>query len=52
MSHYCQAYCLFKPAPDQPWASVKDSDDVAAVFFDATGNGHPDLLITGGGVKA
>ena len=41
----------FKPAPDQPWASVKDTDDVGAVFFDATGSGHADLLIASGGVR-
>ena len=41
----------FKPAPEQPWSAVTDSDDVSAVFFDATGSGHPDLLVTGGGVR-
>ncbi len=41
----------FKPAPDQPWASVKDTDDVGAVFFDATGSGHTDLFIASGGVR-
>jgi hypothetical protein len=41
----------FKPAPEQPWADAKDSDDVGAVFFDATGSGHPDLFITCGGVR-
>ena len=41
----------YKPAPDQPWAEAKDSDDVGAVFFDATGAGHADLFITSGGVR-
>jgi hypothetical protein len=41
----------FKPAAEQPWADVKDADDVGAIFFDATGNGHADLFITSGGVR-
>jgi hypothetical protein len=41
----------FKPAPDQPWAEVKDTDDTGAVFFDASGRGYADLFITSGGVR-
>ncbi len=41
----------FKAAPDQPWASTKDADDVAATFFDATGHGTVDLFIAAGGVR-
>jgi enediyne biosynthesis protein E4 len=41
----------FKPAPEQPWADAKDSDDVGAIFFDATGEGHADLFIASGGVR-
>ena len=41
----------FKAAPDQPWASVKDTDDTGAVFFDANGDGYPDLFIASGGVR-
>jgi hypothetical protein len=41
----------YAPAPEQPWADVKDSDDVGAIFFDATGSGHQDLFITAGGVR-
>jgi hypothetical protein len=41
----------YKAAPEQPWADVKDSDDVGAIFFDATGAGHADLFITAGGVR-
>ena len=41
----------FKAAPDQPWADARGSDDVGAVFFDATGSGRPDLFIASGGVR-
>src|ERR1022692_942448 len=41
----------FKPAPDQPWAGARDSDDVGAVFFEASGRGFPDLFIAAGGVR-
>jgi hypothetical protein len=41
----------FRAAPDQPWASAKDSDEVSAVFFDATGKGSVDLFVVGGGVR-
>jgi hypothetical protein len=41
----------FEAAPDQPWADVKDSDDVGALFIDTNGSGHPDLFIASGGVR-
>jgi len=41
----------FKAASGQPWADAKDCDDVGAVFIDVTGDGHPDLFITSGGVR-
>ncbi len=41
----------YKAAPEQPWADVKDADDVGAIFLDATGGGHADLFITSGGVR-
>jgi hypothetical protein len=46
-----QADGTYKAAAEQPWANVKDSDDVGAVFFDATGAGHADLFINSGGVR-
>jgi len=41
----------FKAAPDQPWTDPNDPDDAGAIFFDATGSGHPDLFIASGGVR-
>ena len=42
----------FAPAPSQPWASAAECDDTGALFFDANGDGHPDLFISAGGVEA
>ena len=41
----------FTASPSQPWASVKDSDDVGAIFLDSTGTGHQDLFIASGGIR-
>lgn len=41
----------FKAAVEQPWSNATDSDDVGAIFFDANGDGFPDLFITCGGVR-
>ena len=38
-------------APSQPWAASGDSDEVGALFFDATGKGHADLFLASGGVR-
>ncbi len=35
----------FKPAAEQPWTADKDSDDIGATFFDATGRGTVDLFV-------
>jgi hypothetical protein len=40
----------FRAAADQPWAAA-GTDDAGALFFDAFGTGHPDLLLTTGGVR-
>jgi enediyne biosynthesis protein E4 len=41
----------FTAAPMQPWEAAADADDVAAVFVDADGDGHPDLFVSAGGVQ-
>lgn len=41
----------FKPAPEQPWADAKDSDQTAAAFLDVSGKGRADLVIVSGGVR-
>ena len=41
----------FIPAPDQPWSTAAEADDVGATFLDVNGDGHPDLLIAAGGVQ-
>ncbi len=41
----------FKSAPDQPWSTAAEADDVGATFLDVNGDGYPDLLIAAGGVQ-
>ena len=38
----------FQQAPSQPWTAHRASEDLGQVFFDANGDGYPDLLITSG----
>ncbi len=46
-----QADGRFLEASDQPWAADKDADDWGALFFDANGDGRPDLYIANGGYR-
>jgi len=46
-----QADGTFKSAPDQPWSTALESDDVGATFLDVNGDGAPDLYIAAGGVQ-
>lgn len=39
----------FNPSSNQPWDEDKASEDVNAVFFDANGDGAPDLWVVSGG---
>lgn len=38
----------FVPAASQPWASDKAQEDWGALFFDANGDGRPDLYVASG----
>ncbi|MFI5192771.1 MAG: VCBS repeat-containing protein [Chitinophagales bacterium] len=39
----------FIPSPSQPWNTDKNFTNTDALFFDADGDGHPDLYIVSGG---
>ncbi|HEX9106611.1 MAG TPA: VCBS repeat-containing protein, partial [Longimicrobiales bacterium] len=41
----------FVEAPSQPWAADRDADDWGALFFDANGDGKPDLYVASGGYR-
>jgi hypothetical protein len=41
----------YAPAPEQPWSSAAQADEVNAVFVDVNGDGHPDLVVVAGGVE-
>ncbi len=41
----------FVEAKSQPWAADKDADDWGALFFDANGDGRPDLYVASGGYR-
>jgi hypothetical protein len=40
-----------EPAQTEPWQSDKEYDDWGATFFDANGDGRPDLYVTSGGYQ-
>jgi len=41
----------FRPADERVFAADSVSEDVAAAFFDADGDGHPDLYVVSGGTE-
>jgi hypothetical protein len=41
----------FVPAPTQPWDADKSMEDWGALFFDANGDGKPDLYVASGGYQ-
>ncbi len=41
----------YSPSPSQPWAEAAEADDATALFFDANGDGAPDLFVGASGVK-
>ena len=41
----------FAEAESQPWAADKTADDWGALFFDANGDGRPDLYVASGGYR-
>ncbi|MCB0812835.1 MAG: VCBS repeat-containing protein, partial [Flavobacteriales bacterium] len=38
----------FRKASSQPWSSHADREDLGALFFDADGDGDPDLFVASG----
>lgn len=40
----------FAAASSQPWKDAIECDDTAALFADLNGDGHPDLVVAGGGI--
>ncbi|MBW8770710.1 MAG: VCBS repeat-containing protein, partial [Gemmatimonadetes bacterium] len=41
----------FVAAPSQPWETDKSMEDWGALFFDANGDGRPDLYVASGGYQ-
>ena len=42
---------IFTASMSSPWSAAAEADDVGAIFLDANGDSHADLIVTAGGVE-